>query len=179
MNKQKIAIGALTLSAMLVLSGCGPDLGKAIVEKTIESQTGGKVDVNADKGEMTIKTEQGDISVSGDGKASLNKDFPKDIYIAPDAQIMMSLANGENKSYSVVYTTAMKSDEIYAKYKEELMAKGWTTDPQTEIVFQDSKTMQYKNGAKRLTLIMGLSQDPQFEGRTHVQVIGAEDQSGN
>lgn len=179
MNKQKIAIGAVTFIAMLVISGCGPDLGKTIIEKTIESQTGGKVSIDSDKGEVNIKSDQGDLSVSGNGTASLNKDFPKDIYIAPDAKVIMSLANGENKSYSVVYTTAMKSDEIYVKYKEELMAKGWTTDPQTEIVFQDSKTIQYKNGAKRLTLIMGLSQDSQFEGRTHVQVIGAEDQSGN
>jgi hypothetical protein len=45
MNKQKIAIGAVTFIAMLVISGCGPDLGKTIIEKTIESQTGGKVSI--------------------------------------------------------------------------------------------------------------------------------------
>jgi hypothetical protein len=179
MNKQKIATGVLAVAIILVLSGCGPDLGKTIVEKTIESQTGGKVNVDSNKGEITINSEQGNLNGSGDGTASLNKDFPKDVYVAPDAKIMMSLANGKDKSYSVVYTTAMKSDDIYAKYKEDLTAKGWTSDVQTEITYQDSKTIQYKNGAKRLTLIMGLSQDPQFEGRTHVQVIGAEDQSIN
>ncbi|MEI6588174.1 MAG: hypothetical protein WCO05_04480 [Candidatus Moraniibacteriota bacterium] len=179
MNKQKIATGALAVAIMLVLSGCGPDLGKTIIEKTIESQTGGKVNIDSNKGEVTINSEQGNLSVSGDGTASLNKDFPKDVYIAPDAKIMMSLANGKDGSYSVVYTTAMKADEVYAKYKEELMAKSWTTDVKTEIIYEDSKMVQYKNGAKNLTLIIGLSQDSQFEGRTHVQVIGAEIQSAN
>jgi hypothetical protein len=179
MKKQKIIIGVLAFIVMLSLSGCGPNVGEKIMEKTIESQTGGKVDIDADKGEMKINTGQGDISVSGDGTASLNKDFPKDIYIAPDAKIIMSLVNGQNKSYSVAYTTAMKSDEVYAKYKEDLTSQGWASDAQTEIIFQDSKTMLYKKGAQSLTLIMGISQDPQFKGRTHVQVIGAEDQSGS
>jgi hypothetical protein len=176
MNKQKLAIGALTFSAMLVLSGCGPDLGKAIVEKTIESQTGGKVNVDADKGEMTIKSKEGDISASGTGSATLSADFPKDIYIAPDAQIMVSLANGQNKSYSAVYTTGMTASEIYAKYKKDLAAKGWAIEPQTEINTGDAKMIQYKKGTSRLNLIVGLSQD---KSRTHVQVTGAEDQSGN
>jgi hypothetical protein len=176
MNKQKIAIGAVTFVAMLALSGCGPNVGEKIMEKTIESQTGGKVDIDADKGEMTIKSKEGDINASGTGSATLSADFPKDIYIAPDAQIMVSLANGQNKSYSAVYTTGMTSSEIYAKYQEDLAAKGWAIEPQTEINTGDAKMVQYKKGAGRLNLIVGLSQD---KSRTHVQVTGAEDQSGN
>ena len=172
MNKQKIAMGAVTIASILVLAGCGPDAGKTIVEKTIESQTGGKVNVNADKGEMTIKSEEGDISASGTGSATLSADFPKDIYIAPDAQIMVSLANGQNKSYSVVYTTGMTASDIYAKYQEDLAAKGWVIEPQTEINTGDAKMIQYRKGTSRLNLIVGLSQD---KSKTHVQVTGAED----
>lgn len=179
MKKQNVVLGMTIVTATLFFSGCGPSLGEKIMEKTIETQTGGKVDINADKGEMTIKTEQGDISVSGEGTATLNKDFPQDIYLAPDAQIIMSLANGQDRSYSVAYTTAMKIEEIYPKYKEELTAKGWSPDAQTEMTFGESKTLLFEKGTQRLTLIVGTSQDEQSAGRTHVQIIGAEDKVVN
>ncbi|MFZ2188242.1 MAG: hypothetical protein WAV73_01615 [Candidatus Moraniibacteriota bacterium] len=171
MNKQKIAIGVVAFIAMLALSGCGPNVGEKIMEKAIESQTGGKVNVNANNGEMTIKSKEGDISASGTGSATLSADFPKDIYIAPDAQIMVSLANGQNKSYSAVYTTGMTASEIYAKYQEDLALKGWAIEPQTEINTGDAKMIQYKKGTSRLNLIVGLSQD---KSKTHVQLTGAE-----
>ena len=179
MKKQNIILTVILVTATFFFSGCGPNLGEKIMEKTIESQTGGKVDINADKGEMTIKTEQGDINVSGDGNASLNKDFPKDIYIATDAQIIMSMANGQDGSYSVAYTTGMKIEDIYAKYKEELAAKGWSADSQTEMTFGESKTLLFNKGTQRLTLLVGTSQDDQSTGKTHVQVIGAEDKAVN
>lgn len=181
MNKNKIVLGGVVLGAILIFSGCGPNLGEkigeTIVEKAVESQTGGKVDINSEKGTMNISTGQGDVSVSGDGTAALNKDFPSDVYIAPDAKIIMSFANGENKSYSVAYATNMKMDEVYAKYKEELAAKGWTADTQIDLNTEDSKTIIYKKGTRSLTVLIGLSQDEQFAGMTHVQVIGAEDSS--
>ena len=173
--KQKIALGSICLAITLILSGCG----ERIVEKAIESQTGGKVDVNTDKGEMNIKTDQGDVSMSGNGSATLNPNFPKDIYIAPDAKIQLSMVDQQNKSYSAAYITEMKVDEIYSKYKEDLTAKGWTSDPQTEMSFGDSKTILYKKGNQRLTVIAGISQDEQWNGKTSVQVIGAEDKTAN
>lgn len=179
MKKQNIILGTILFATTLFFSGCGSNLGEKIMEKTIESQTGGNVDLNADKGEMTIKTDQGEISVSGEGNATLNKDFPQDIYIAPDAQIIMSLANGQDGSYSVVYTTGMEIEEIYSKYKEELNANSWSADNQTELTFEGSKTLFFKKGTQSLTLIVGANQDNQSAGKTHVQIIGAEDKVTN
>jgi hypothetical protein len=179
MNKQKIAIGGLIVAATLALSGCGPNLGEKIMEKTIESQTGGKVDINSNRGEVTIDSEQGNLTVSGDGTATLIKDFPKDIYIAPDAKILLSLANGQDKSYSVVYTTGISMDDVYATYREDLAAKGWASDSEEVVVISETKMLIYKKGVQRLTIMISLSQDEKFAGKTHVQVIGAEDKSTN
>jgi hypothetical protein len=179
MKKQKIVLGALVFGATLVLAGCGPNIGQKIVEKGIESQTGGKVDVNADKGEMTVKSDQGNISVSSEGTASLDKDFPKDIYIAPDAQIILSMAKGQDQSYSAAYVTGMTVDEIYGKYKEDLVSKGWTIDSATETNVEDSKVALYKKGNQAVTIIIGVGQEDQFAGKTYVQVIGATDKSVN
>lgn len=177
--KQRIFMSIVVLGSVVLFSGCGEDAGKRIIEKTIESQTGGKVDINADKGEMNIKTTEGDVSVSGDGAATLNPNFPKEIYIAPDAKIQLSMVGEQSETYSVAYITEMKVDEIYAKYKEDLASKGWAADIQNEMTFGDSKTVLFKNGNKRLTVIVGLSQDKQWSGKTSVQVIGATDKSGN
>lgn len=177
--KQKMAISAIILGSVLFFSGCGEDAGKKIIEKTIESQTGGKVNIDADKGAMNIKTNEGEFNASGDGTATLNPNFPKDIYIAPDAKIQLSTVGDQGKTYSAAYITEMKVDEIYSKYKDDLAGKGWTRDSQTELNANDSKTSLFKKGSQRLTVIVGLSQDNQWNGKTSVQVIGAEDKVGN
>jgi hypothetical protein len=177
--KQKIAASVIVLGSVFLFSGCGENIGESIIEKAVESQTGGKVDINTDKGEMNIKTKEGDVNVSGDGAATLNPNFPKDIYIAPDAKIQLSMVSEQGETYSAAYITEMKVDEIYAKYKEDLAGKGWVADTQNEMTFGDSKTVLFKNGNKRLTVIVGLSQDKQWSGKTSVQVIGATDKSGN
>jgi len=173
--QKKVIMGIVILSATFLFSGCG----RNIVEKAIESQTGGKVDINSEKGEMTLKNDQGDISMSGDGNATLNPNFPKDIYITQDAKIQFSMANGQNSSYSVAYITDTQVDEIYSKYKDDLAAKGWAADPQTEMIFGDSKTITYKKGNQRLTVIAGLSQDDQWRGKTSIQITGTENNIAN
>lgn len=179
MNKKKIVLGGVVFCAVLVFSGCGQNLGETIVEKAVESQTGGKVDISSSEGTMNISTKDGDVSMSGEGTATLHRDFPSDVYVAPDAKIILSFASGESKSYSVAYATNFKMDEIYTTYKSELVAKGWTADTQMEFNAQDSKTLLYKKGKQSLTVIIGKSQDEQFSGMTHVQVIGAENNLAN
>lgn len=180
--KQFSLAGVGLLSAM-VLSGCwfgdqaAEKIGKKIVEETIESQTGGQVDIDSNNGEVSIKSSEGEFSMSGTGEAKLQKNFPTDVYIAPDAKITVSMVNGQDNSYSAAYTTEMKTDEVYAKYKEELKKSGWSDDPQTEISFGDSKTIVYKKGKKNLTVIVGKSEDSEAAGKTYVQVIGADDAS--
>ncbi|MFA6047343.1 MAG: hypothetical protein WCV59_02120 [Parcubacteria group bacterium] len=179
--KQKIAVSAMTLGAVLLLSGCGltdwagKKAGEKIMEKSIESQTGGSVDINSDKGQMNIKSNEGDFSMSGEGTATLSADFPKDIFIATDAKIQLSMANGKDKSYSVAYITSMSVDEIYGKYKSDLESKGWAADTKTEMTIGTSKITNYKKGTQNIAIIIGVSEDEKWQGKTSVQVTGSED----
>jgi hypothetical protein len=176
---QKIIVSFAVLGAVLLFSGCGGNVGKEIIEKTVESQTGGKVDINTDKGEINIKSKEGEVSVSGDGAATLNPNFPKDIFIVPDAKIQLSMVSDQGDTYSAAYITGMSVDEIYSKYKSDLAGKGWVADSQNEMTFGDSKTITFKKGNQRLSVIVGLSQDKQQKGKTSVQVTGATDKSAN
>lgn len=179
--KQKTVVGAILFSAVFLLSGCSltdwasQKAGEKIVEKTIESQTGGKVDINSDNGQMSIKSNEGDFSMSGEGTATLSPDFPKDIFIASDAKILFSMANGKDKSYSVSYITGMNIDEAYNKYKSDLTGKGWTVDNATEMTLGTSKVTNYKKGTQSMSVIVGASEDEQWQGKTSVQVTGADD----
>lgn len=177
MQTKKIIPCLALVMGTIFLAGCGANPGETIMEKAVESQTGGKVDINADENRMDIKSKEGEFSLSGNGNAKLHQEFPKDIYIADDAKILLSMANGQDGTYSAAYVTDQPADEIYTKYKTDLTANSWSADAQTEMVFGDSKTILYKNGTKRLTVIVGKSQDEQFKGKTHVQVIGATDKT--
>lgn len=173
--KPKIITGGIIIGALIVLSGCGPNIGEKMVEKSIESQTGGRVDINSDKGQMNITSNEGDFSMSGEGTATLSSDFPKDIFIASDAKIIFSMANEKDKSYSAAYVTDMSVDDVYSKYKSDLEGRGWASDAKTEMSYDNSKAVTYKKGAQSVMVIVGLSQDEQWKGKTSVQVTGSED----
>jgi hypothetical protein len=177
-KKFSTIIGIFTL--VLMFSGCGEKyVGEKIMEKAIESQTGGKVNVDVDKDEMTIKSNDGEINLSSGANATLHKDFPKDVYIAPDAKIILSMANGQNKSFSVAYVTSGSLDGTYAKYKSELGSNGWVLENNLEILSADSKTAVFEKGTTRLSVIIGKSQESEYKGKTYVQVIGTEDVANN
>ena len=181
MKTKQFAAGIFVVSAVLLLSGCsltdwaGKKAGETMIEKSIESQTGAKVDINSDSGQMNVKSKEGDFSMSGEGTATLSADFPKDIFIASDAKILFSMANGKDKSYSVAYITGMSVDEAYDKYKSDLEGRGWSADSKTEMTFGTSKVTNYEKGTQNVSVIVGVSEDEQFSGKTSVQVSGSDD----
>ena len=173
---KKIFFASGLFALIFIFSGCGEkQIGEEIIEKAIESQTGGKVDINTDKNEMTIKSKEGEFNFSGGASAVLNKDFPRDVYIAPDAQIILSMANGQSNSFSAAYVTLGSIDDTYVKYKNELGNNGWIIENNLEMISADSKTAVFKKGSIRLTVIVGKSQEADYAGKTYVQVIGVED----
>ncbi|HLN18600.1 MAG TPA: hypothetical protein VK255_00335 [Patescibacteria group bacterium] len=186
--RQKVLTGVILIGAFMLLSGCSPSdyiekkIGENAVEKSLESQTGGKIDIDADKKQMNIKSKDGDFSMSGEGTATLSPDFPKDIYIAPDAKIIFSMADGKNKSYSAAYVTDQSVDDICSKYKNDFEKNGWVTeswlgDTRTEMGPDNSKVFSYKKGTQDLMIIVGLSQEEKWKGKTSVQVTGQEDET--
>jgi hypothetical protein len=184
--QQKIKMLAgivLVISAAVLVSGCWPfpsseKVGEKIMEKTIESQTGGKVNVDADKNEMTINSEQGSTTFSGGGNAKLPDNFPNDVFIFDDKQIIMSSSGTSADDFSVSYVTSVSADEVFSKYKSEMVAKGWKKDSDFDIGAQ-GKMLSFSKSKRRIGVTIGENKDGDYAGKTSILIVGTVDQSGS
>lgn len=129
-GKTKVMIGGVVIALLLIgwLSGSANRMGgrvdNRIVEKAIENATGGKVKVDGNGNDVTVKTEQGTWSTSD----KLPAGFPTDVPVYPNAKVQGSVASaGQDGSgnYVGLQTTDALADVI-AWYKKEIVAKGWT-----------------------------------------------------
>src|SRR3990170_1363771 len=90
-NNKLIIIVVIVVGALVVLSGIGyfanQFLAEKVTEKAIETATGGKVDVDADKEKITIETNDGKLTI---GQNELPKSFPSDITVYNGAKVTSS-----------------------------------------------------------------------------------------
>lgn len=178
---KKIVILSLFLAAVLTLSGCWPlpsseKVGEKIIEKTIESQTGGKVDINADKESMTISSNEGNTTFSGEGEAKLPDKFPSDIFVMNDAKIVMASTIKEGNSYSISYGTDIALSEAYSKYKSEMAGMGWTNENEIDMGAQ-GKMLSFNKGNRNVAVTMGISNSDENKGKTTILVVTSSDES--
>lgn len=102
-----------------------------IVERAIESQTGGDVDLDLDgEGSMTFEGKDGEkFSVTAGDAAKLPSDWPDSVPIMDDATITYagSMGGGDGTTgLTAVYTVSESKADVVEFYKSELAAEGWT-----------------------------------------------------
>lgn len=129
MQKKKIKfyflLPVLTL-AILTLAGCGKSIsqkaGELTAEKMIEAQSGGKANVDIDRNNVKIETEQGKFE-SGEN-VKLPSNFPADIYII-DGTIKVAVTDQAGEGQTVSIETDKSVEEVSALYQEKLKSFGW------------------------------------------------------
>lgn len=168
-------MGILGLS--LLLTGCsltdqlGQKAGEKIIEKTIESQTGGKVKIDADSQSMTINGENGESVTMGSAK--LPENFPKDILVFDDAKFVFSMASSENE-FSVVYLTGKSPADSFTAYKDDLTKQGWKKE--TEMDLGDSgKIASFAKEKRKLGVTLGKDPSGSNPDKTSISLTGTMD----
>jgi hypothetical protein len=166
------AIAVIVLAAAVTLSGCWPfpskeKIGQQIMEKAIESETGGKVNVNADKGEVSIQSEDGNAKYSAGGNVSLPDGFPKELILASDAKPFIA-TSGEG-SMTVGYFTNEDKTALWEKYKTNMVAGGWKKE--MEINTGNGLMANFKKGTENLSVTVGDNSDSEQTQKTAVHLI--------
>lgn len=139
MKVNRIGIGFAT--AMLVISsaGCGKIADKATkkvtekgLEKTIESQTGGKVDVDAKGGGFKVETKDGSKVQMG-GSASLPAGWPKILELPKGFEVNMATTTKDDETprKSVMATGKGDGAKIFATYKTNLESAGYEIESES------------------------------------------------
>lgn len=122
MNKKTLMIVGGVVLLLIVAGAINRSMQKTEAEKVIESATGGNASVN-DNGEVTVRTDQGTWSSSG----QLPKDFPSDVPLYPGSKVQASVAADQQQGGGqyVGLESTDSSDKVVTWYKQQLPAKGW------------------------------------------------------
>jgi hypothetical protein len=173
MKKNLIMLVAV-LGFSLTLTGCfkspSQKLGEKMVEKAIESQSGGNVDVDTNSGTMNFKSDDGNTQVSTGGEVDLPDGFPEELIIAGDAKVI--IASSADKTMSVAYQTDGDQSELFADYKTKLIDQGWAKE--FEMDAGTGKVVNFKKGTQRASITISENSNKD-EKQTMVNVILSEE----
>lgn len=172
MNKKILFVLILPLVA-LSLSGCTPKkslsqkTAEKMAEKAIESQTGANVDIDSNGDEVTIRSEDGNVTYSAGGNVSLPENFPKELIVAGDAKISVAISSEEGASVS--YITNESQENITKKYLDSLTDAGW--DKVMELSTTDGNMLSFEKGEGSITVSVGENTNDQQSEKTLVSII--------
>ena len=150
-----LPLAALTLVASLPACKKAQD---AAVESAIERATGAKVDVKDGGANMTIKTEQGDLSITtaqdGDSVA-LPADFPTDIFLPAEHRVAsaMDMAGMKMVNLTTAGTVAALSSEV----EKTMQAGGWKREMAMQA--DGSSTLMYSKDKRQVVYQLVKAED--------------------
>jgi len=130
-------------------------IAEKIAEKAIEAQTGQKADIDMDKESMTIKTEDGDVSITSGKSAQIPDNFPKDIPMYEGYVLDMAMEVPEG--YSLSFTTEDDVAKVSEWYLNEMTDEGWTKEASMDMGSQ--KMLVFKKGERGVNLVVAPDED--------------------
>jgi len=144
--------------AVLCLLGCGKSPGERMAEAAIEARTGHKANVDADKGQVSIRTDQGEMKINTGGNTALPATFPTDVYL-PDAYSVE--ASMEMPNAMIVHLlTPGEMSAVAAAADTRMQAQGWKST--TLMHGTQAKVVMYEKDKRHATLTIA---DGQGKGK--------------
>lgn len=134
--------------AALCLAGCGKSASERMAEAAIEAQTGQKTEIDADKGEVKITTEQGEMKINTGGNTELPAAFPKDVYL-PDSYTVETSMEMPNVVVANLLTSGDASTVATAADKQ-MQAQGWKSSAMMQS--EEGKVLMYEKDGRHATL---------------------------
>lgn len=138
--------------AALVIASALPACKKAqdaAVESVIERATGSKVDVDKDGNSMTIKTEQGDVSITSaedGGSVAMPAGFPTDVYLPEDHRVASAMDMAGMQMVNLATRAGVSA--LSADVESHMQASGWKREMAMQA--DGSSTLMYSKGTRQV-----------------------------
>ena len=138
--------------AALVIASALPACKKAqdaAVESAIERATGSKVDIDKDGNSMTIKTEQGDVSITSaedGGSVAMPAGFPTDIYLPEDHRVASAMDMAGMQMVNLATRAGVSA--LSADVESHMQASGWKREMAMQA--DGSSTLMYSKGTRQV-----------------------------
>ncbi len=148
----------LALSLLATSAGCkkaAEKIAEKAAEKMVESESGGKADVDISEGKIKITSKEGgeekSVEFSGGEGAALPADYPAGIPAYPDAKLVGMLKT-DQKNFQAHYETGDKADDVYGFFLKKFSGDGWQLVQ--EVKMPPSFTLMGKKGQQTVNVII-------------------------
>jgi hypothetical protein len=124
------------------------------VERSIEKQTGAKVDLSSDgQGSISIRSDKGNLEINGGAGGKVPDNWPRDVPVYPGARVQMSMGNDEKQVLSLLTPDSPeKAAQFYkAKFASLKLEANIVNGEQTMISYRDP-------GGRQIQLSIGKEQ---------------------
>lgn len=168
MKVHRIGIGLATALLVISSAGCGKIADKAAkkvtekgVEKTIESKTGGKVDLDTKDGGFKVETKDGSKVQMG-SNASLPDGWPKILALPKGFKVNVSTTTMDDETPRKSVTATGKGDgaKIFATYKKNLKSAGYEIESESSAdVGGDNQMLQLRAESGKSNVSVTVSTD--------------------
>jgi len=158
-------VGICVICCLVGVVGCGRRAEETAMEKLIEAQGGGKVEVDLGRESLNIKTKDGSLAIASGKSAKIPSGFPSDVYIYKGATVDMAMQMPQG--FSVVLGTKDDVSEVAETYEKKMTGEGWTQE--TSVDMGEQRMLMFKKGERVANATIG-SED----GITHIALIAAQ-----
>lgn len=160
--------------ALLVSAGCSSAADKAsekLVERAIESESGGDVDLNFDadgEGTFSVETEDGSFSMGAGGEVP--DAWPSDVPLPDDLEVISGSTMSDGSSGEIVSvsgSTGASVDEVIASFEG---LAGWTVDNESTMSSTDGSisSLFMSQGDRNLSITVSEGSDGVTVTLSHV-----------
>lgn len=154
----------------LALTACRKSAEETLAEAAIKGATGHEVEVDKDGEQVTIKTDDGEMKISGGDSASLPATFPKDIYLPPEYTV--SSVMEMNNTQLVALTAQGEVATLYADARAMMEKEGWKQTMAMQGSANDG-LLAYEKGERKATVSFN-AEEPGKTVTVGLQVIAPE-----
>ena len=144
------------LISALVFTACdSEDMAEKIAEKAMESGSGEDVDIDIDDENVSIKSKDGEVAYSAGKSAKMPDNFPEDVFMHDNAEIIYSAS--ANEGFSIKYNINEKDEDAIATLKNEMEDKGW--EVKSEMNMQGYLAKVFEKEKRTATVTVAQSED--------------------
>lgn len=154
-------LALLSAALMLMGFGCNPfrsveekvsqKIGEKVAEGVVSGVTGGKVKMDADGGQVTFKSDEGDGGTVVFGEdVKIPSDFPKDVPMYPGAKAQAVVVGKAGDGATLTLKTDDDAKKVVEWYASETTKAGW--EQESTFAANDLELRTYAKGDAKLTL---------------------------
>ena len=148
-----LVLGVFVL--MFITTGCGVDnLVENKMERDLQKQLGGDVDIDMDNGEINIQTEDGSFQAGGNVK--IPEDFPEDVYVV-EGELISAMKNVVGVGTQVMISTDKSISEVAELYNGKLVEEDW--DIQVSMNLGEGAMLSAVKGERQVSVSVNEGED--------------------